>query len=216
MSALELFAGALRWVAWRNEPRGPENKITKVPYGANGKRAKADDPATWLTRAAASALAQKLINGAGGGIGYQLGDHGGDLHIVGVDLDSCRNADGSLTPWAHAILDVIPSYCEISPSGGGVKLFFYIASEDVRPFLDRIGVDPQSWGCRRSVGEKSADHGPAIEFYASARYFAVTGNLWSGAPNKIAVIDWPMLEHLARLIPPAKHQKKWCSWRRFA
>ena len=70
-------------------------------------------------------------------------------------------------PWARAILDVAPSYAEVSPSGRGLKLFFYVASEDVRRFLDRIGAQPHQWGVRRDVpGEDSGNHGPAIEVYS--------------------------------------------------
>jgi hypothetical protein len=37
-------------------------------------------------------------------------------------------------------------------------VFFYIATEDVRWFLDLIGVAADQWGCRRDVpGEESAD-----------------------------------------------------------
>jgi hypothetical protein len=47
VSALDDLADEQRWVSWRNELRG--DKLTKVPYGAGGKLAKADDPATWIT-----------------------------------------------------------------------------------------------------------------------------------------------------------------------
>jgi primase-polymerase (primpol)-like protein len=44
-SPLDILADESRWVAWRNELRG--KRFTKVPYSPSGKRAKADDPATW-------------------------------------------------------------------------------------------------------------------------------------------------------------------------
>jgi hypothetical protein len=80
MRALDAFAGEPRWVAWRNDLRG--GKQSKVPYAPGGKKAKADDPATWGTRADAEATAAKIKNGLGGGIGIQLGDLGGDMHLV--------------------------------------------------------------------------------------------------------------------------------------
>ncbi len=194
-----------RWVAWRNEARGPKGLPTKVPYGLAGRPAKADDAATWVVRPEAETLATRLVNGLGGGIGFELGDVGADTFIVGLDLDSCLAADGTIAPWAAAIIDAVRSYAETSPSGGGIKLFFYVAAEDVRPFLDRIGVAADQWGCRRAIpGEDPRDHGPAIEFYAARRYFAVTERHWPMSAAGIAFADADTLNRLAPLIPPPK------------
>src|SRR5271166_6135038 len=173
--SLDTLAQEVRWVAWRNEPRG--KKYSKVPYAPNGRRAKSDYPTTWGTRAEAEAIAGRLVNGQGGG----------------------------LAPWAAAILDLVPTYAEVSPSRRGLKLFFYVASEDFRPFLDRIGAPPHQWGVRRDVpGEDARDHGPAIEVYFSHRYFTVTRMQWATAPNRLIMLDCDALERLATLIPPAR------------
>src|SRR4051812_29118851 len=75
MTALDKLATLPRWVAWRNEKR--DEKITKVPYSPRGDRkAEANDPSTWGTRAEAEARAGVIVNGAGGGIGIELGDLG--------------------------------------------------------------------------------------------------------------------------------------------
>jgi putative DNA primase/helicase len=205
VTPLDALASEPRWVAWCNEPRG--GKPTKVPYAPNGKRAKADDPSTWGNRAEAEARATQLVNGQGGGIGVELGDLGGDTYLAGLDLDSCLSEDGHLAPWARAILDVVPSYAEVSPSGRGIKLFFYVASEDVRRFLDCIGAQPEQWGVRRDVpGEDARDHGPAVEVYLRHRYFTVTGNKWPCAPDELTLLDGANLDRLAALIPPARTQ----------
>jgi hypothetical protein len=82
-------------------------------------------------------------------------------------------------------------------------LFFYLASDDVRPFLERIGAD--QWGVRRGIpGEDGRDHGPAVEIYLAGRYFTVTGDQWAGAPAEVAMLDNARLDRLAPLIPPAK------------
>jgi hypothetical protein len=202
VSALDPLASATRWVAWRNEPRG--DKLTKVPYAPSGRTARADDPATWATRVAAETRAQQLINGHGGGIGIELGDLGADTYLGGMDLDSCLNGEACAT-WAQAICDLAQTYAEISPSGKGLKLFFYLAAEDARPFLDKIGVPPHQWGCRRNVtGEDARDHGPAIEVYLSGRYFTVTDRLWPGCPYNIASLDTHKLSRLASLVPPPR------------
>jgi putative DNA primase/helicase len=199
----DALARELRWVAWRNELRG--DKLTKVPYSPNGQKAKADDPSTWGTRTEAQVRAKGIVNGHGGGIGIQLGDLGEDTFLGGIDLDSCLADDGTLARWAAAIVNVAPTYTERSPSGRGLKLFFYVASEDVRSFLDRVGAD--QWGIRRGIpGEDGRDHGPAIEVYLAGRYFTVTDDKWLGAPAELATLDSTCLDRLAALIPRAKTQ----------
>jgi putative DNA primase/helicase len=142
VAAFETLGDEPRWVVWRNEERG--SKLTKVPYSPWGGRAKADDPRSWGTRAAAEASAEQLVNGKGGGIGIELGDLGGDVFLGGLDLDSCIDEMGRLAAWAAEILRELDSYAERSPSGTGVKAFFYVASEDVRPFLEALGVADQT------------------------------------------------------------------------
>ena len=144
-----------RWVAWRNEKRGPEGKPTKVPYGTSDRRARADVSATWISRHQAEAAAKRLVNGAGGGIGIELGDLGHDVYLAGIDLDTCLDS-GGLAAWAGDLLAAFPSYAERSPSGSGVKGYAYLMSEHVRPFLDRLGVEfdrlghaPVGWRQRR-------------------------------------------------------------------
>ena len=199
-SPLNAFAHDQRHVAWRTEMRG--GKPTKVPYGRDGHRAKTDDPATWLTRVEAQQTAARIVNGCDGGTGIVLGDLGTDLYLGGLDLDSCLSEDGTLAEWAAKILSVTDTYSEVSPSGRGVKLFFYIGSADVRPFLGRIGVPPDAWGCRRGIpGRSSQDHGPAVELYVAKRYFAVTENRWPGAPDTVRLLDTATLDRLADLIP---------------
>lgn len=202
MTALDDLAQRPRWVCWRNEKRN--GRTTKVPYSPHGGMAKADDPATWGTRADAAEAARRLVNGDGGGVGFELGDIGLGLYLAGIDLDSCITKDGTLASWAAAIIDAAQTYAEISPSGQGLKLFAYVCTEDVRPFLDRIGVPATGWGCRRGVGEDDRDHGPAVEVYCAARYFTVTDKLWPGASDHIRRLDADDLDRLAGLIPPAR------------
>ena len=104
----------------------------------------------------------------------------------------------------YPFLDFL-TYTEISPSRCGLKLLFYTAREDVRPFLDQIDVRADQWGCRRSVpGANAANHGPAVEVYFAGRFFAVTGERWPHSPDKITLLDQEALDALARLIPPAR------------
>jgi hypothetical protein len=192
-----------RWVAWRNELRG--DKLTKVPYSSNGKKAKADDPSTWGTRAEAQVRAKGIVNGRGGGIGIQLGDLGEDTFLGGIDLDSCLANDGTSPMGRDDPSMPRRLITERSPSGRGLKSFCYVASEDVRSFLDRIGVRHDAWGARRSVPDQDGrNHGAAVEIYFARRYFAVTADAWPGAPDVLATLDATMLDRLAAVIPVVK------------
>ena len=207
MSAFASLAGEPRWVAWRAEQRGPNGKLTKIPYSQPSLKARADDPSTWQARDAAEQLATKIVNGLGGGIGIELGDIGADLYLGGLDLDSCIDEHGCLALWAEQILVELPTYAETSPSGNGLKAFFYLASEDVRRFLTMLGLAADQWGTKRGIpGYSGSDHGPGVELYTSHRFFAVTEQLFPGRPDQIAVLDWKQLERLAALIPSPETQ----------
>jgi P4 family phage/plasmid primase-like protien len=207
--ALDPWRAAVRWVAWQEEgrrsARSAATSKTKVPYGAynnNTDRADATDHHTWLTRADAERLARVR---AMQGIGIVLGKLGDGWFLVGIDADTCRDpATGAIAAWADAIIGLLDTYSEISPSGSGIKLFFLIAAEDVRRFLRLINVTDERWGIKRTLGEPTGQvHPAAIEFYASHRFFTTTGQKLPKVPDYVASIPWPTLEALARLIPPA-------------
>jgi primase-polymerase (primpol)-like protein len=104
-----------QWVNWRRERRR-DGKGTKVPYRADGMgRASSTDPATWSTFEAAVAGVEAL---PADGIGYVFS---ADDPFTGIDLDDCLDGD-RLHPEAAAIVLLLDSYTEISPSGTGVKV----------------------------------------------------------------------------------------------
>ena len=150
MTALDCLADQARWTAWRNE-LGPTGKPTKIPHTPWRERAKIDDPASWVTLREAEACARQIIDGLGGGVMVALGDLGDDQYLSGLDLDGCINEEGTLADWAAAILVAAPTYAEISPSGRGLKVFFFVESTEVRPLLDAIGAAHRQWGVRRGV-----------------------------------------------------------------
>jgi Protein of unknown function (DUF3631) len=210
IDAFTAFEDEPRWVAWRVEERG--GKPTKMPYSSRtGRLASATDPATWATHLEVEGYVRELLDdGQKGGCGIVLGDLGDGgsaadsaVHLCGTDLDSCLDESGSAALWAVRIITVLGTYSEVSPSGRGLKAFFFIASHLVRRFLDLVGVLAGVWGCKRGIpGLSGADHGPAIELYTQGRYFTVTGRLWSIDHQRIRHLDWPQLEALAALIPP--------------
>jgi len=114
------------------------------------------------------------------GIGFVLGDG-----WIGVDWDHVRDAQTG--EWAAGVLDEIQSlrtYAEISPSGTGAHA---ILLGDALP------------GKRSRAGD-----GP--EFYASGRFFTVTGNHIDGTPEEVQTPPLGALEALYQRYIPAEEE----------
>ena len=156
-----------RWLLWRLETRN--GKATKTPYQVSGAFAKVNDPATWTTFD--DALAAYLAGGFSG-LGVALSS---DDDLLGIDLDKCLNPDtGELDDEAAAIVAMLPTYCEISPSGRGLRLFGF-------------GKLPQ--GGRRKG---------KVEMYEAGRYLTVTGHRFNGH-DALAEITPQLAEVHARI-----------------
>lgn len=161
----EELTNLAHWVAWREELRPGSNKKTKVPYClATGQHASSTKPADW------SQFPDVEIPDAYAGLGFVFTKSAG---FTGIDLDDCL-IDGSIKPWAAEILQLLPSYSEISPSGNGIKIWTraQLPGNGLKVYIDAEGnrtVESMSDGC--------------IEMYDSGRYFTVTGNLYGTAIN---------------------------------
>ncbi len=122
---------------------------------------KPDDPSTWTTYS--EAMAAYRLNKEYAGIGFVFST---DDDIMGVDVDGCLNADGTLTDTGtNAVRHFGNSYCEVSPSGTGIKFLINAALPS----------------------DKSGKKNPKldVEAYQSGRYFTVTGRRWPGSPSEI-------------------------------
>ena len=110
-----LIRARASWCGWRNETR--DGKPTKVPINPhNGRRAKTNDRTTWSDYETALAAVEKY---GLAGVGYVFS---GDDPFIGIDIDDCRDPEtGVIAPWAQEIIDALPTYWEVSPSGTGVK-----------------------------------------------------------------------------------------------
>jgi primase-polymerase (primpol)-like protein len=139
-----------------SRPRWVRHK-DKVPLRTDGRFASVKDPSSWSDyQAVASA-------GTGDGIGFVLTAGDG---IVVVDLDHAVE-DGSILPWAQAIVDRLPpTYMERGRSGTGLHLWF-------------CGAVPA--GRRIRKGEL------AFEVYSDRRYIIV-GDRVPGTPLSLAVL----------------------------
>jgi predicted P-loop ATPase len=171
-----------QWVLWRKETRN--GKPTKVPYQANGARAKSDDARTWNTfQAVLSAWTRKPTRYAG--IGFVFADSD---PFAGIDLDNCMEG-GVLKPWAAPIIERFPdSYVEISPSGCGVKIW--------------VKARLEGSGRRASYGDGF------IEIYDRGRFFTTTGQAFSGAPLHVADHQPDVATLYALISNGARHKRK--------
>jgi putative DNA primase/helicase len=139
-----------QWVMWRYVTR--KGKRTKIPFeAASGREASSTDPATWGTFE--QAVNAWRDNPRWSGIGFVFAP--GDPYC-GVDLDDAIDTDlGTLKPWAREIVDRLDSYCEVSPSGWGLKLFVIATKPGPR--------------CRKEYQDGE------VEMYTEGRFFTVTG-----------------------------------------
>lgn len=145
---------ALRaWLVWRLVQMPDEKKPRKVPYYVSGApRAGAqgtpEDIASLSTFAQAFETAQR---GGYSGIGLGMVQSNG---LVAVDFDDCVT-DGKVMPEVMAVIS--GTYCEVSPSGNGVRAFYSGAVRD-----------------RKDHNKKGAN-AFAVEFFCRAGYVTVTG-----------------------------------------
>lgn len=184
--------------AWKYGAVAKSGRMTKVPYRSETEFARTNDPSTWISFHRAARLAQKP---GFEGIGVFLGEMRGGVVLAGLDLDTCRDPKtGKLTRWARKVIRNFRTYCEISPSKSGAKLFFKIGAAELAEVLYLLGED--------RLGRKWAQcsdqaHAPAIEFYVGKRFFTVTGMHVAGTPNKIQVVPVKRIRWLFKDAGPA-------------
>lgn len=159
------LAGERRWCWWCYETRAGSR--TKVPYGARGRRAKSNDPSTWITFA-------EMPTGPIGGPGIFLA-----AGLQGVDLDACLDAAGILEPWAVEIVTRLGSYTEVSPSGRGLKVFFTGTADKSSEvsFGDPVAL-PDGTTKRRELA-----------LFVDRRFFTVTGQVFEDVPVRVVNAD---------------------------
>ncbi|MGA8150344.1 MAG: VapE domain-containing protein [Terriglobales bacterium] len=145
-----------QWCLWRLEDA--DGKLTKVPFRPGlSRRASSTDSRTWVDfQTAASSLTGKC------GLGFVLTPEAG---VTFIDLDHVIDSVGRTCIWARRILEQVPSYAELSPSGTGVHL------------LVRGPALPQ--------GRKSE----RVEMYSGRRFMTVTGDRLANAPTTIEERD---------------------------
>ncbi len=149
-----------QWILWRREKVA--GRETKVPYSVQGYRASSTNPSNWAEfQMALNTWQRQPERYAGLGFVFAPEDP-----FVGIDLDDCLDAQGTLKNWAHGIVERFSdTYTEISPSGQGLKIWA----------KGRLPANVP--GARVGDGQ--------IEIYDRSRYFTVTGCVFRGAPLEV-------------------------------
>ncbi len=162
------------WMLWApvwNPPaKGKPGRWTKPPLNPDapawalkednpearkaGRMGSSTDSSKWTDLSYAVARARKLRLGLGFGLSEEVG-------LVGVDIDHCV-AEGQIKPWAQAIVDVLDTYTEVSPSGTGIRVFAF-------------GTIPKALKIS-TIG---------LELYSTGRYLTVTGRRLPESPSHV-------------------------------
>tara|TARA_R110002073_G_scaffold233985_1_gene395249 strand:- start:18409 stop:19488 length:1080 start_codon:yes stop_codon:yes gene_type:complete len=139
-----------QWVCWKDVQDQRGGRRRKVPVNPKSRRfASVTDRSTWTNIDTAILTYSKHLDELDGiGFVFTMDDP-----FIGVDLDDCRDPNtGNLSVTADEILDFLPTYTEVSPSGTGLKAIATIDSV----FPSRRRSDPE------------------IEIYSSGRFFTIT------------------------------------------
>ena len=184
--ALTPYASEKRWLLWRLIPN-KNGKLTKPPFQscAPQELASSTDPSTWSDFAAALNAYEA---GHADGIGLCLFNS----NLVSFDLDHCRNSKtGAIEPAAQRLIARARSYCEITPSGTGLRI---------------IGT-----GSGPKVHRKQAvpgANGMTVETYRRAeRFVTVTGAALPEAAAQLADND-QLIDEVVAELDNAKAGKK--------
>lgn len=145
-----------RWVVWRGVVKG--DKVDKIPYQSKHpkQRASVNNAKHWLGFTGAYEAYED--DGFLSGIGFVMtGLDKQPSNIFAIDLDHCIDAVGVIDPWADNLIESLPIYWELSPSGRGLRGF---------------GFCPLP-------GPSFLNHDAGIEIYNgdSARFLTVTGHM---------------------------------------
>jgi hypothetical protein len=131
-----------------------QRKVPEIPM--TSRRASTTNPKTWRSFWEAC---RAFKAGYHAGVGRIIAEDAGGY--IGVDLDNCRDPQTRIIDdEALQILSLLHSYCEVSPSGRGVKIW-------IRASLDRSYVRD------------------GLEIYRGGRYFATTGQFLSQFPMQV-------------------------------
>lgn len=147
------------WVCWSREERN--GRTTKVPKNPKtGGNASTTLSGTWGSFVQAETYYAEHTDVIDG-IGYVFAESNG---VVGIDFDHCVEDGKIISEEIQELVNRCGSYVELSPSGTGLHM--YVRGKWKEP------------GGRKN---NKLGGGIAIEVYPSARFFTVTGEVYSEA-----------------------------------
>jgi primase-polymerase (primpol)-like protein len=163
----------LWYYKWKEGKDGKPGKWDKPPYQPNGKHASSTAALTWSPFKTVKAAYERGLNLPVDdplhfdGVGFVPAKvNQADNNLQFGDLDKCRDKEtGQLSPQAEEDLALINSYCEISPSGTGIR---FIAK----------GHPPYPQG---QDGSKKGH----VEIYQGRHYLTITGHRLERFPGAI-------------------------------
>ena len=148
------------WIGWRERWNAATGKVDKLPVcittGTGEGFLRPENHVDYDT--AVKAIKRLKLSG----VGFALTK---DCGVIGGDLDQCRDpVSGAIAPWAMEIINLAETYCEVSPSGKGIRFF-------------ALGKLPNGASCIK--------YNPAgVELYAGGRFLTFTGNHLPGTPRE--------------------------------
>lgn len=134
-----------RWVLWKWK-KGKNGKWTKPPYMGRSPNTNAScsKPDTWCDF---DTVTKVYCNGTCNGVGFAI-------------LGSGDSVTGKLNPWAESLVKRCGSYCEITPSGKGIRIIGKTSGPKVQRKFPVPGAN-----------------GVSVELYRDCeRFIAVSGN----------------------------------------
>lgn len=166
------------WVGWKKlEING---KITKQPRYLH-KAASTIDPQTWqMYDQAIVRVDSGYGKGAYDGVGFIINKE--HTKIVGIDLDHVLRDGNILRSDVLDFLMEANTYTEVSPSGDGLHVIFFVS-------------DPQKMKANKHRNED----GTAFECYSDARYFTFTGNVYH-TYTKVREVDFQEVERVLEIL----------------
>lgn len=155
-----------RWAPWQAVFNAKRGKFDKLPKSAVHPEIGISTaaPEKWFSHDEALTAYIKSKRMLSGICFVMTGIEG----VVGIDMDNCMDADGTVASWAQEVVNTANSYTEISPSGRGLRIF-------------ALGI---------SDGPDWTNNAVGIEVYVGStpRHLTVSGRVLPGAPRKIAPV----------------------------
>jgi len=149
-----------QWILWRRTKAKSDGRFGKLPASAAGYAISSTDPKNWNPFDVVVNQLRGSKHAAGIGLclsGEPVDSLSGKAYLVGLDIDNCVRMETPATELgisapAQAVLDLAQTYWELSPSGKGIRAFFY------------ANALPRG----RNKG--------GFEIYGKGRFLTVTGN----------------------------------------